>query len=97
MNSTNAPFIVMGTAKAEHVGGEVAAFRLRAGQLTKNRAAMEEERTKVDTKLGLLGEVPFGSRLRARLMFRLANVRPYAERIWRHGFKRFDDVLAGGG
>jgi hypothetical protein len=34
-------------------GREVAAFRLRAGQLTKNRAAMDEERARVDVKLGL--------------------------------------------
>src|SRR2546423_171778 len=35
-------------------GPAVAGFRLRAGQLTKNRSAMMAERARVDEKLGLL-------------------------------------------
>src|SRR5215216_5704836 len=39
------------------VNGEVAAFRLRAGQLTKNRGAMQAERSRVDEKLKLIDGV----------------------------------------
>ena len=79
------------------VSGEVAAFRLRAGQLTKNRAAMVAERTRVDDKLGLLGGVDGSQRFRARAIFRLANIAAYAERIARHGFVSFDELLTRGG
>lgn len=83
---------------AVRVRGEVAAFRLRPGQLTKNRPAMLAERARVDEKLGLrtVGLTP--RHAWARLVFRLANLPVYAERIGRHGFKSFDDLLiqAGG-
>lgn len=76
------------------VGGEVAAFRLRAGQLTKNRAAMMAERASIDEKLGLTG-LRFTVRHRwARLVFRAANLPVYAERVLRHGWVSFDDLLA---
>jgi glycosyltransferase involved in cell wall biosynthesis len=72
---------------------EVAAFRLRPGQLTKNRPAMMVERARVDEKLGLL-DPPFGQSMRkARWHFRLANLPIYAERIVRHGFVSFDEML----
>lgn len=72
---------------------EVAAFRLRPGQLTKNRAAMMAERARVDEKLGLLDPPPGPSTRRARWHFRFANLPIYAERIARHGFVSFDEVL----
>lgn len=81
----------------ERVGGEVAAFRLRAGQLTKNRAAMVAERALVDERLGLLKGVDSKEKRRARLWFRWANAWVYAERIARHGWVSFDELLTRGG
>lgn len=72
---------------------EVAAFRLRAGQLTKNRSVMTAERKRVDEKLGLLAPLPAGVRRRARWRFRIANLAIYAERIRRHGFLSFDELI----
>lgn len=83
--------------RAEHVGCEAAAFRLRRGQLTKNRDAMEAERAKVDANLRLLCGVPVVRKVWVRVGFRVANTALYAERMWRHGFKRFDEVLVAGG
>ena len=71
-------------------GGPVAAFRLRAGQLTKNRASMNAERAQVDLKLALLGPERYRW---ARFRFRLANLPVYAERIVRHGWMSFDEQL----
>lgn len=75
-------------------GAPLAAFRLRPGQLTKNRAAMLAERRLVDEKLGLLAPQSGWDRWRARTVFRLANLPVYAERIARHGFISFDELLA---
>ena len=72
---------------------EVAAFRLRAGQLTKNRDTMVAERARVDEKLGLLAPRPAGVLRAARWRFRMANLAIYAERIRRHGFISFDELL----
>jgi hypothetical protein len=74
-------------------GAPLAAFRLREGQLTKNRAAMIAERTRVDEKLGLIAPRRTVTHLRAWLWFRLANAPVYLERFARHGFARFDEVL----
>lgn len=72
---------------------EVAAFRLRPGQLTKNRTAMVAERAAVDQKLGLLvGQRTLRHRW-ARLVFRLTNVPIYADRMLRHGFVTFDQMI----
>ena len=71
----------------------VAAFRLRAGQLTKNRGAMEEERARVDVKLGLLAGRRTVRHRWARLVFRLTNLPLYAERVARHGFVTFDELI----
>jgi hypothetical protein len=71
----------------------VAAFRVRAGQLTKNRAALVEERRRVDEKLGLLAPPPAMRRLGARLAFRASNFLHYVERIARHGLVSFDELL----
>lgn len=76
---------------------EVAAFRLRAGQATKNRAVMIAERARVDEKLGLLAPQPAAALRRARRAFRWANFAIYAERVRRHGFVSFDELLARGG
>jgi hypothetical protein len=81
------PFVRVG-------GGAVAAFRLRTGQLTKDRAAMLAERAQVDTKLGLLAPQSASRRWWARLVFRTANLPVYAERVLRHGFVSFDELLA---
>jgi hypothetical protein len=72
----------------------VAAFRLRPGQLTKDRAAMRAERAQVDAKLGLLAPLPAMERWRAKFVFRAANLPIYAERVARHGFVSFDELLA---
>lgn len=77
-------------------GQAVAAFRVRAGQQTKNRAAMNDERRRVDEKLGLLATTTTARHRWARACFRFANVAIYAERIVRHGFVTFDDVLTRG-
>lgn len=73
---------------------EAAAFRLRAGQLTKDRAAMIAERKWVDTRLGLLVAPPSRTLRVARWRFRLQNLGIYLERIRRHGFVSFDTMLA---
>lgn len=78
-------------------GAAGAAFRLRAGQLTKNRAAMEAERARVDEKLGLLSPPRTVPSLWARWVFRVTNLPLYAERIVRHGFISFDELLRRGG
>lgn len=75
----------------------VAAFRLRPGQATKNRAAMVAERARVDEKLGLLAPRPAAELKRARRRFRLANAAIYAGRVARHGFVTFDELLERGG
>jgi hypothetical protein len=75
----------------------VAAFRLRPGQATKNRAAMRAERTRVDEKLALLAPLPTAELKRARRRFRLANAAIYAGRVARHGFVTFDELLERGG
>lgn len=78
---------------AAQVTVEVAAFRLRAGQLTKNRPELLKERAQIDRELGL---VPARFTLRhrwARLLFRFNNAAIYAERILRHGFLTFDQLL----
>lgn len=79
------------------VGGEVAAFRLRGGQLTKNRPAMLAERARVDEQLGLRVTHLTAQHHWARLVFRLANLPVYAGRIRRHGFVSFDELLERGG
>jgi GT2 family glycosyltransferase len=75
-------------------GGEVAAFRLRAGQLTKSRSAMRAERAAVDAKLGLLAARRTWAQRWARWVFRAANTPVYLERIARHGLVSFDELLA---
>lgn len=87
---------VRGVRMVRATGRETAAFRLRAGQLTKNRAAMMAERDAVDAKLGLLAPQTLGALRRARWRFRLANVAVYMERVWRHGFVTFDTLLERG-
>ena len=74
--------------------GAVAAFRLRAGQLTKDRAAMEAERARVDVKLGLLAPRQTLRHRWARCVFRVTNLPIYAERVARFGFVTFDELIA---
>lgn len=88
---------VHGVRFVRATGRETAAFRLRAGQLTKNRAAMMAERRTVDEKLGLLAPQPAGALRWARWRFRFANLDVYLERIRRHGFVSFDTLLERGG
>ena len=76
---------------------EVAAFRLRAGQLMKNRGAMTAERAQVDADLGLLATRRTSRHRWARLIFRLTNFPIYAERVARHGFLTFDELIARAG
>jgi hypothetical protein len=76
---------------------EVAAFRLHAAQLTKARDAMIAERGRVDEKLRLLATKFTWPHRLARWRFRLANLPTYGERIARHGFISFDELLVRGG
>jgi hypothetical protein len=74
--------------------GVVAAFRLRAGQLTKNLPVMLEEHHRLYNKLKLPAErITLHHRL-ARLVFLAANTPVYIERIYRHGFITFGEVLS---
>lgn len=74
----------------------VAAFRLRAGQLTKDLPVMQIESDRVHAKLALpVVRVTFRHRW-ARLVFRTANLPVYGERIVRHGFIPFGELLARG-
>jgi len=82
---------------AVRVGGEVAAFRLHGGQLTKNRPAMLAERARVDEQLGLIAPKLTGRHHWAKLVFRVANLPVYAGRIFRHGLVSFDELLERGG
>lgn len=75
------------------VGGTMAAFRLRHGQLTKNRATMIAERNCVDQKLGLVAPRRTVRHHWARALFRLANLPVYAERVARFGFISFDQLI----
>ncbi len=78
---------------AVRVGGEVAAFRLRRGQLTKNRPAMLAERARVDAQLDLRVARLTARHHWARLVFRVANLPVYAGRISRHGFVSFNQLI----
>lgn len=72
----------------------VAAFRLRAGQLTKNLPAMLEEHHRLYAKLRLPAERLTWRHRAARLLFLAANSPVYVDRIRRHGFISFGEVLA---
>jgi GT2 family glycosyltransferase len=72
----------------------VAAFRLRAGQLTKNLPAMLEEHHRVHDKLQLPAAHLTPAHRWARLVFRFTNLPIYADRIVRHGFLTFGEMLA---
>ena len=74
----------------------VAAFRLRAGQLTKNLPVMLEEHHRLYDKLKLPADRIAPRHRWARLAFRTANVPVYAERVARHGFITFGEQLARG-
>jgi hypothetical protein len=74
----------------------VAAFRLRAGQLTKNLPVMLAEHHRVYDKHRLPAERITLRHRWARLVFRAANVPVYAERVARHGFITFGEQLARG-
>ena len=74
-------------ARAQRRGGITSVVR-------KNRAAMLEERARVDEKLGLLSGTQPWRRRWARAVFRLANAPIYVERMARHGFVPFDELLA---
>lgn len=82
---------------AVRVWTEVAAFRLRPHQLTKGRAAMVEERARVDEKLSLLADRLTWQHRWARLVFRSANLPAYIGRTLRHGPISFDRLLERGG
>jgi hypothetical protein len=76
--------------------GVVAAFRLRAGQLTKNLPVMLEEHHRVYNKHRLPAERVTWRHRWARFVFRVVNLPVYAERIARHGFITFGEQLAKG-
>jgi len=84
---------VKGVQFQRAAGGPVAAFRLRAGQLTKNRTAMEAERKKVDEKLGLRAKRKQGRHLLALMIFRVWNLPVYAGRVRRFGFVSFNEAM----
>lgn len=72
----------------------VAAFRLRAGQATKNLPVMLEEHNRLYAKLRLAAPCLGIKHRLARFVFCLSNTGVYLERIRRHGFLRFGEVLA---
>ena len=74
----------------------VAAFRLRAGQLTKNLPLMQAESDRVHAKLGLPAKRITLRHRWARLAFLAANTPVYLERIVRHGPITFGELLARG-
>jgi hypothetical protein len=74
----------------------VAAFRLRAGQLTKHLEAMQAEHRRMEQKIPLRAAQRGWRHLGAKLVFRAANVPVYLERIARFGFIGFGEVLARG-
>lgn len=74
----------------------VAAFRLRAGQLTKDLPAMLAEHHVVYNKHRLPAERITWRHRWARLVFRVANVPVYIERVARYGFIGFGEQLARG-
>jgi glycosyltransferase involved in cell wall biosynthesis len=74
----------------------VAAFRLRAGQLTKDLPAMLAEHHVVYNKHRLPAERITLKHRWARFVFRMANLPVYAERVARHGFITFGEQLAQG-
>lgn len=74
----------------------VAAFRLRAGQLTKNLPLMQAESDRAHAKLALPAKRITLPHRWARLVFRTANLPVYLERIVRHGPIRFGELLARG-
>lgn len=74
----------------------VAAFRLRAGQLTKNLPVMQAESDRAHAKLGLPAARITWRHRWARLVFRGANLPVYLERIVRHGPITFGELLARG-
>ncbi|MBI2516120.1 MAG: hypothetical protein HYV95_04325 [Opitutae bacterium] len=75
---------------------DVAAFRLRAGQLTKDLPVMLAESNRAHAKLALSAPRITWRHRWARLVFRLANLSVYAERIVRHGPITFGELLARG-
>lgn len=74
----------------------VAAFRLRAGQLTKNLPVMQAESDRAHAKLALPAPRITPAHRWARLVFRVANLPVYLERIARHGPITFGELLARG-
>ena len=80
---------------AIHVRGPVGAFRLHPGQFTKDRPAMLADRDRVDAKLGLREGTQRGQAW-ARFCFRAGNLAVYAERLARHGWISFDQLLERG-
>ena len=75
------------------VNRTVGTFRLRAGQLTKSRGQMLEERERIDRNLELLAPKRAPRYLLARGVFRLYNASAYIERVVRHGFHSYLDVV----
>ncbi|MDQ5979925.1 MAG: hypothetical protein QG602_2900 [Verrucomicrobiota bacterium] len=74
----------------------VAAFRLRAGQLTKNLPVMQVESDRAHAKLSLPAPRLTWRHRWARLVFRSANLPVYFERVLRHGPITFGQLLARG-
>jgi hypothetical protein len=72
---------------------KVAAFRLRAGQLSKNLPAIRAELRQTREKFDLPQRRTARHRW-ACLVFRAANVSIYLERIARHGFIGFSEMVA---
>jgi len=85
---------VSGVPFVRATAGVVAAFRLRPGQLTKNLPAMQAEHERLYAKLRLPAPRLTLEHRFARFAFLLANTPVYLERIRRHGFLTFGEVLA---
>ena len=76
----------------QFVNRTVASFRLRPGQLTKNRDEMQAERDRIDHVLGLASAAA-ANQLVASAIFRLFNVGTYLERIYRGGFVSYSEFV----
>jgi GT2 family glycosyltransferase len=76
----------LGIAMACATRRDVAAFRLRSEQLSKNDEAMRTERAIVWRKYGLEATARTWRHVLARWIFRSANIAVYGERVRRHGW-----------
>jgi hypothetical protein len=79
------------------VGRMVGAFRLRHGQMSKNLSGLRVERGRVNDMFNLVTTRRTLRHQFEKLVFRVANLPAYVERIARHGWVSFEEMIARGG